>query len=265
MAVEALTVAAKHQENGGGGMTTSGRQEAMKARLLEAVARGRADQQVFVEQITDDERSALGELDHWSAKDHLAHLNFWRRQSIVRLEAAARGDTPPDVDDFQHLNEETFAAERLTSWPDLIAEAERLFAAVDPALAPLSEEDLNDPHRYAWRKGDPLAWTVIGSFLEHPAEHYGQFYRERGDTARALARYQATVQVMREIFGASEAYGNALYNLGCYYARAGETEAAIDAVRQALPLNPALVEWSKQDSDLDSLRDLPAFQAIYSA
>ena len=246
-------------------MATSGRQEAMKTRLLEAVARGRADQQAFVEQVGGEERAAIGALDYWSAKDHLAHLNFWRRQSLMRLEAAVSGGTPPDVDDFQHLNEETFAAERLTPWPELLAEAERLFAAVAPALTPLSEEDLNDPQRYAWRKGDPLAWTVIGAFLEHPAEHYAQFYGERGDTARALARQQATVQVMGEIFGASEAYGTALYNLGCYYARAGETEAAIAAVRQALPLNPALVEWSKQDSDLDTLRDLPAFQALYSA
>ena len=245
-------------------MTTSERQEAMQAKLLEAVARGRADQQAFVEQLGDEERAAIGALDHWSAKDHLAHLNFWRRQSIVRLEAAARGGTPPDTDDFQHLNEETFAAERLTPWGDVLAEADRLFAAVVPALAPLAEEDLTDPRRFDWRKGDPLAWTVIGAFLEHPAEHYAQWYRERGDPTRALARYQETVQTMWAFFGASEVYGNALYNLGCYCAQAGETEAAIDALRQAFPLDPRLVEWSKQDGDLDSLRDLSAFQALYS-
>jgi tetratricopeptide (TPR) repeat protein len=246
-------------------MTTSGRQEAVKANLLEAVARGRADQQAFVEQLGDEERAAMGAMDHWSAKDHLAHLNFWRRQSIARLEAAANGEMPPDTDDFQHLNEETFEAERLARWADVLAEADRLFAVVVPALAPLSEEDLADAHRYPWRKGNPLAWTVIGAFLEHPAEHYAQWYREQGDTARALARYQETVQTMWDLFGASEVYGNALYNLGCYYAQAGETEAAIDAVRQAFPLDPRLVEWSKQDSDLDSLRNLPAFQALYSA
>ena len=246
-------------------MTTSGRQEAMKAKLLEAVAHGRADQQAFVEQLGDEERSADGTPELWSAKDHLAHMNFWRRESIARLEAATHGEVPPNLDDFQPLNEATFEAERLTPWADLLAESERLFAAVGPALAPLSEEELTDPHRYAWRNGEPLAWTVIGTFLEHPAEHYGQFYRERGNTARALARYQETVQVMRAFFGASEVYGNALYNLGCYYAQAGETDAAIDAVRQSLQLNPALVEWSRQDGDLDSLRHLPAFQALYSA
>ena len=55
----------------------------------------------------------------------------------------------------------------------------------------------------------------------------------------------------------------AIYNLGCFYARNGEADRAIAAVGEALPLIPSLVEWSKQDTDLDSLRDLPAFQALY--
>ena len=33
---------------------------------------------------------------------------------------------------------------------------------------------------------------------------------------------------------------------------------------EALRLNPDLIEWSKQDSDLDSIRDDPAYQALYT-
>jgi tetratricopeptide (TPR) repeat protein len=101
--------------------------------------------------------------------------------------------------------------------------------------------------------------------MEHPAEHLAQVYRERGDTARADAQEQATVQVYSELFGKdSRLYAYAVYNLGCYYARRGEAAQAIATVGEALSLAPTLVERSKEDPDLDSLRDMPAFEALYS-
>lgn len=39
---------------------------------------------------------------------------------------------------------------------------------------------------------------------------------------------------------------------------------AIEELRKSLQLSPQLVEWSKQDTDLDSLRDDPAYQALYA-
>jgi tetratricopeptide (TPR) repeat protein len=237
---------------------------AIRPKLLALVARGRADQRALVEQLDETERSALGTPDSWSVKDYLAHLNFWRQQSLIRLAAAEHGETPPNVDDFEELNARNFEEQRLSEWSDILAESERLFAAVTTQLARFSEEELTDPQRYPWRNGQPLATAIIGNFFEHPAEHYTQLYRERGDMARAAAQQQAAVMTIGEIFGQSETYGDALYNLGCFHARNGEPERAIAAVRQALALNPTLVEWSKQDADLDTLRALPAFQALYT-
>jgi hypothetical protein len=52
----------------------------------------------------------------------------------------------------------------------------------------------------------------------------------------------------------------------CQHARlpAREREKAIAAVGEALPLIPRPAEWSREDPDLDGLRDLSAFQALYT-
>lgn len=48
----------------------------------------------------------------------------------------------------------------------------------------------------------------------------------------------------------------------CFYATNGEPEKALHHLPEALRLRPTLVEVSKRDSDLESLRANPAFQAI---
>ncbi len=58
-------------------------------------------------------------------------------------------------------------------------------------------------------------------------------------------------------------YSYMVYKLGGLYARNGRSEQAIGAIREALTVNPSLIEWIRQDTDLDPLRALPAFQAIY--
>ncbi len=53
-----------------------------------------------------------------------------------------------------------------------------------------------------------------------------------------------------------------LYNAACFEALAGRREAALEHLRAALALEPETVRgWAAGDSDLDSLRDDPAFPA----
>ncbi len=53
------------------------------------------------------------------------------------------------------------------------------------------------------------------------------------------------------------------YNLACQYSLLGTTAEAIRELQEALTLNPGLTDWSKQDPDLDAIRDEPEYQAIY--
>lgn len=243
--------------------------DAIQAKLREIIARGRSEQHALIAALSETERAALGEPDRWSPKDHLAHMNFWRLRALAHMAATERGeDVPayPDDEEVQRLNTQTFAAQRFTPWDEMVAESERLFSAAADLIGRLSPSQLTGGRLSPAREGRPLMEDVLGSFFLHPSEHLANLYRERGDAARADKQWVAAADTIGEVFGPSSAmYGNALYNLGCYWATTSRPERAVDAVRQALPLNPTLAAWSRQDADLDSLRDIPAFQALYTS
>jgi hypothetical protein len=244
-------------------MTSS--ENGMQAKLIAVVERGEADQAALVAQLSDAEKAAVGEPDHWAVKDHIAHLNFWRERTLRRLIAVRNGTEPPGpVPDFQPENERNFTEQRHTPWSEIIGESDRLFSVAKQAISGLSEAQLTEPQATASVE-ITLSERVVSDYLEHPSEHLTQLYRERGDTDHAETQERATVRTVSELFGqTSTIYGYAIYNLGCYYARTGKIAQAIAAVGEALPLIPSLVEWSKQDSDLDSVREIPAFQELYT-
>ncbi len=53
-----------------------------------------------------------------------------------------------------------------------------------------------------------------------------------------------------------------LYNAGCLFSLAGESDRAIDALERSFQAGLADPEWMRHDSDLDPLRDDPRFQAL---
>jgi hypothetical protein len=236
----------------------------IKGKLIAVIERGEADQTALVAQLSEAEKAAVGEPDHWTVKDQIAHLNFWRERTLRRLIAVRDGVEPPGpVPDFQPENERNFAAQQHKPWSEIIGDSERLFREAKQVIAQLTDAQLTEPLQTGTVE-IALAERVVSDFLQHPSEHLTQLYRERGDTDRAGEQDRATVEAIGKLFGKnSTMYGYAIYNLGCFYALNGETDRAIAAVGDALPLIPSLVEWSKQDTDLDSLRDLPAFQALY--
>jgi len=53
-----------------------------------------------------------------------------------------------------------------------------------------------------------------------------------------------------------------LYNVACFYAHAGDKERSLDLLESAVDKGWGDKAWLETDSDLDSLRDLPRFQAL---
>jgi hypothetical protein len=102
----------------------------------------------------------------WAGKDILAHLTAWNHRLISWLEAAARDETPQIPEpgatwgDEDRLNARTFAATRQLPLADVRAAFERSFEHVLKQVQALSEEQLTNPQRYAWLKGQPL-WRRI--------------------------------------------------------------------------------------------------------
>jgi adenylate cyclase len=55
---------------------------------------------------------------------------------------------------------------------------------------------------------------------------------------------------------------SALYNAACFHALAGEPEPALDLLERALAKGGGFPDWLRHDTDFDSLRSHPRFQAL---
>ncbi|HUS15389.1 MAG TPA: DinB family protein [Chloroflexia bacterium] len=234
-------------------------------KLLALLARGREDTLAFVAGLSPAQRSAEGTLARWSAKETIGHLSAWQVHTAQRLAAAVDGTEPPHVADEATFNDARFALDRQRDWPAVLADAERAYADLTAAVERCSEPDLTDPQRFPWTHGRALIGSVFGNGYAHVGEHLADYYLATGDTAPAISVQSGMAVVTEQIFGPSEYTAAARYNLGCFYARTGNSDAAIAALRAALTMDPRLVPWSRQDRDLNTLYNDPAFQALISS
>ncbi len=81
---------------------------------------------------------------------------------------------------------------------------------------------------------------------------------EAGDYAAVVAQGRAVIE-------ANPQYAVPMYNLACCEALSGRTADAIEHLRQALERQERLRELAKEDSDLDPIRDEPAFKELVGA
>jgi hypothetical protein len=86
---------------------------------------------------------------------------------------------------------------------------------------------------------------------------FGQL--DAGDAAAGRATMRAQLEWAQQ---ADEAWGGH-YNIACYEAMAGETDAAFEELRIALDLDrDKVMNWLPHDTDLDPIRDDPRFREL---
>jgi tetratricopeptide (TPR) repeat protein len=229
--------------------------------LLELIDRTRELEETLAGFFDEDARAAIGTVETWAPKDHFAHIAVWQDYQAKRIAAIKTGNPPTQPGS----NDEVFLEHRDEPWDTVWANAMRALDESAAAIGNASEDDLTDPNRFAWTNGRSFVSAAISNIYIHPIEHLVQMHEEHGDFAAAERVQQESVATMTRLMGKGEEYANAVYNLGCFYAKRGRSAEAIAQVREALAVNPKLIEWSKEDADLDSLRDLPEYQALYGA
>lgn len=232
-----------------------------RAALLTIIDQARALEQTLADFFDEEARGATGTVEVWAPKDHFVHLAVWQAYQARRLEAITTGNPPTQPAD----NDTVFLEYRDEPWDTVWADAMRALDDNAAAIAQAAEEDLTDPNRFPWSNGRSFVSSAIGNIYLHPIEHLVQMHEERGDDTAAERVQQESVATMNRLFGKGEEYANAVYNLGCFYAKRGRAAEAVAQVREALAVNPKLTEWSKEDADLVSLHELPAYQALYTA
>jgi tetratricopeptide (TPR) repeat protein len=237
----------------------------LTASLIDLFGRAQSDQRELLAALSAAERAAIGTADHWSIKDTVLHIAFWKNHQAERLAAAARGETPVELESEEQVNARVFEAGRARPWQAVIDESERAFENLVTQVRAFDPAALVDPKRYAWQNGRALLGSVVGNGFWHPESHIAQCYIDRGDLPRATRMQEAVTTLLGQYGDQLVPRGEALYNLACFYAASGQPDQALALLPEALALLPDVIEWSKEDPDLVSLHGLPAYQALYEA
>ena len=234
----------------------------LATRLIQLLDLSRSFQQQLMADLDPAVRSAHGTWADWSVKDELAHVIAWQLNSLARISALIHAEPVPDFSDYHAINRAIYETNHDRALAEIAAEGDRANADFVALIQAATEEDLAQRARFSDQEQRSLAEQIMSIGFEHPIFHYADYYRRHGDLAKATQLHEASVAAVADW---PEQYGGARYNLACFYAVSGQADKAIAELRAALLLRPDLLDWSRQDTDLASLRDIRAYQALYAA
>ncbi|HKC20148.1 MAG TPA: DinB family protein [Candidatus Dormibacteraeota bacterium] len=223
----------------------------MKQKLLRTVDEGRQRETELEKFVVEEPADPDG---RWNAKDHLAHVSWWRRRTANTLDAV-RTETElpvPVPDDDGVQNAAIYAEIKDRPAADVKEEAHASWAALREAIAASSEEDLAKPHP---RQNQSRVWEAVPGAVGHSGVHVWSWLLDVGQEERAMevARWSAGVEA--QFFTTPQQLAESRYNLACVYARLGKAEEALALLRASFDAQPDLRRVAQKDHDLDRIRE----------
>ena len=235
----------------------------LKERLLALLKSAYEEEQTLYARLGENERSATGKLEQWSAKDIMAHIICWKEYMVRNIMATLRNENPDAHGDLDKTNAEIFEANKNNSWDDTLTHLERAHKSSIKCVRTVPNEKLIDPNTLPWQEGRPLWRIIAGNGYIHPITHLAEYYFRRGDSNYAVKLHEQAADLTRELSNSPDWLGVVKYNLACCYALSGQHKRAINELRKALKLNSGLTEWSMEDPDLASIRKYNDYKSLY--
>lgn len=230
-------------------------QHPIKPALLDLLRRAQTSQNDFFKRVPEAERAESGTSNHWSAKDHVAHLTFWRQRLALRLRAIARHEPQPGALNFEEQNPRIYAEQAPRPWSTILTESDQAYADLIALTTQLTEEDLTAWGRFEWMEGgEPLYIAYLGNCYEHAQIHLAQYLLDRHEPARAQETYEVWVRRVLDADLPGPLKGTVLYNLACYYATHDVLDVARRTLGQSLTLYPDLRAFALTDPELEGAR-----------
>jgi hypothetical protein len=232
-----------------------------KQLILDLVQATYLDLMDLVASLSPQEKTTRGNLKMWSAKDMITHLVFWEHHFINQLNKMVKGEKIPMSGDYlDQVNDGVLYEHMDQTLEDGLSEYQKIHAELLCKYKMFTTEDLSDPKKFTWLEGQSMSERILGNSVWHPLSHVADFYVKRGMLEKAIHLQETSTDKLKIFPGWGP---KAIYNLACFYALNGMKEKAILNLKEAFKVKPGLLDWSKQDSDLISLRDFPEFKALY--
>ncbi len=237
-----------------------------KAKLMEILQKARVVERALVIDKSEIDLSVRGTVEEWSIKDIVAHIMYWRKQLVGRLEAIQKGERPVfagSQEALDAINDQAFTDYKEIPWVEIWSESVQVFSRVLELIDQFSEQELFDPGQFEWLEGQPLWRNITENSFAHPLAHISDFYLDLGEREKAIENERFSTEIGLGMDDSPIWRGAMWYNLACFYIKIEDFDAALTLLQEAFILNPELKAWGKQDSDLDPLRQNPDFEALY--
>ena len=233
----------------------------LKDALMEFLKLIRNEITAFEKGLTEKQTMEKGSLKKWSAKDTISHLVFWGNHFNSQAEKARNGEKVPQAGDyFDQVNDGVLIEHMEQSFSEALVELQMSFQKSIEILKSISADEMNGKEKFEYLNGRTLIDSALGTLGWHVVHHISDFYVKNGQTEKAIALQEKYTKKLRD-FPTWEA--NAIYNLACFFTMIGEKEKAIKNLETAFIAKPDLIEWSKNDNDLDALRKDADFKALF--
>jgi len=164
-----------------------------KQELLKTLVIERLQWEAVIGTLTDEQYLKAGIDGRFSVKDLLAHMVTWEGRMMQWINETLAGIVPqrpaPGMtwDDLDRLNELTYQANKDRALDDILEASEASYSRSLELVQTLTDEDLFDGSRFAWRQGDPLWHMVAANTWWHYREHRQQVeaWLKDGDNSKA--------------------------------------------------------------------------------
>jgi hypothetical protein len=149
-----------------------------KKALIDALKSSRQEFNEVLESLPEEALVESSLTGNWSVKDVLLHLTMWEAELIQLIWQAQQGRKPStahfqDVE-VDELNRRWQTENLSRSLEAVMNDFKGVRSQTVRRVEALSDEDLTNPKRFPWQKGNPLWKWIAGDSFEHEAEHLEQ-------------------------------------------------------------------------------------------
>jgi hypothetical protein len=159
---------------------TEGTDPVSRLELMEVLQAEKEQFDALISRLTADQMLEPGIEGDRSVKDLIAHMTAWEGKMIQWLDESLAGQVPqrpaPGLtwDDLDQINQQIYLDNRDKALDEVMSESASTYARALKAIQGLTDPDLFDGSRFAWRKGDPIWHMVAANTWWHYQEHRDQ-------------------------------------------------------------------------------------------
>ena len=143
-----------------------------KAMFISTLKKAREEWETLLAQVDEEQMLQPGAAGKWSVKDVIAHVTWGEREiaPVMRTHVLAGSELWNLSDDER--NEIVYQQNRDRSLHEIMNEEWQAYADLLAAAQTLSDEDLNDSHRYKQMPEEWVPWQLYaGNTFKHYQDH----------------------------------------------------------------------------------------------